>query len=256
MAENPYQAPAASVTDYQQAAFAEDLLAEPNREAAGEAVTWLREAWEGFKAQPLPWVLFFVAFMVLFLVLLALPIVGGLLQMVLLVFVFAMVAVMAEQQRTQSRIDAAAALSELGRQGGPLFIAGLIAVGATLAIGMLVGVAAAVLIGAAGLGAGSEFAIGAGALVFLLVLALMVPLYMAIWFAPTLIALHGVAPVEAFKRSFAACLHNIVPFLLYGVLVFVLAILATLPAGLGWFLLGPVLLLAQYTSYRAIFFAR
>jgi uncharacterized membrane protein len=56
------------------------------------------------------------------------------------------------------------------------------------------------------------------------------------------------------KASFVACLRNIVPFLVYGVILFVLAIVASIPFGLGWLVLGPVMAASLYAGYRDIFF--
>ena len=55
------------------------------------------------------------------------------------------------------------------------------------------------------------------------------------------------------KGSFSGCLKNMLPFLLYGVVLFVLSILASLPLLLGWLVLGPVFGASIYTSYRDIY---
>ena len=49
-------------------------------------------------------------------------------------------------------------------------------------------------------------------------------------------------------------MKNVVPFLIYGLIMFLLAIVATLPALLGWLILGPVLFATFYTGYRDIFY--
>lgn len=89
-----------------------------------------------------------------------------------------------------------------------------------------------------------------GCLFFLL---LLLPLVMAIWFAPALIMLAGLSPVEAMKASFAGCLRNVLPFLVYGVIGVLLAIVASIPLGLGWFVLVPVAIASIYASYCDIF---
>jgi len=76
---------------------------------------------------------------------------------------------------------------------------------------------------------------------------------MVIWFATALVVFRNVAPVEALKASFAASLKNAVPFLAYGVLYLVAAIVASIPFGLGWILLVPVLMLTMYVSYKDVF---
>jgi hypothetical protein len=42
----------------------------------------------------------------------------------------------------------------------------------------------------------------------------------------------------------------------FGVAFFLLAIVATIPVGLGWLVLGPVLLASIYTGYRDIYYER
>jgi uncharacterized membrane protein len=76
---------------------------------------------------------------------------------------------------------------------------------------------------------------------------------MAFLFAPALVTLDGLAPVEAIKASFSACLSNILPMLLFGLIYTLLAILALLPMGLGYLILIPVTLVAVYCAYQSIF---
>jgi uncharacterized membrane protein len=92
-------------------------------------------------------------------------------------------------------------------------------------------------------------------LVMLLVLALAIPIYMALWFAPALVVFDNLTAVEAMKTSFAACLKNIVPFLLYSVILMLLAVVASIPFGLGFLILLPVMIASIYTAYRDIFLA-
>jgi uncharacterized membrane protein len=91
-------------------------------------------------------------------------------------------------------------------------------------------------------------------LALLIMLALMLPIIMAVWFAPALVVFHEQAAGEAMKNSFVACLKNIVPFLLYSVILFLLAIVASIPLGAGFLVLGPVIVASLYASYRDIFF--
>jgi hypothetical protein len=87
----------------------------------------------------------------------------------------------------------------------------------------------------------------------LVAMALSIPIYMALWFAPALVVLRGLAPVAAVKESFLGCLKNIVPFLIYGLVMLVLGIVAAIPLGLGWLVLGPVAIASVYTAYRDIY---
>src|SRR5262249_28740049 len=76
----------------------------------------------------------------------------------------------------------------------------------------------------------------------LIFLALLIPLLMAYWFAPSLVVFHRLEPLEAMKMSFIGCLKNWVAFLIWGLLGLVLAIIATIPFMLGRLVAWPVFL--------------
>lgn len=65
--------------------------------------------------------------------------------------------------------------------------------------------------------------------------------------------LDNMAPVESIKTSFSACLKNILPLLVFGIIYFLLAIVAAIPILLGFLILIPVSILAMYCSYKSIF---
>jgi len=90
-------------------------------------------------------------------------------------------------------------------------------------------------------------------IVVLVALALMLPLIMAIWFAPAIVVFHDVQSMAAMKASFAGSLRNFVPFLVYGVVGLGLAIVAAIPLGLGFLVYGPMLWATVYTGYRDIY---
>ena len=61
------------------------------------------------------------------------------------------------------------------------------------------------------------------------------------------------ASVEAMRLSFFACVKNIVAFQIYALFLVVLTIIATMPYGLGLFVLVPTLFASIYASYQDIF---
>jgi len=87
----------------------------------------------------------------------------------------------------------------------------------------------------------------------LVALLLSIPLMMAAWFSPLLVVFHGLQPILAMKRSFFACLKNIIPFQLYGLLLIILTMLALMPYGVGMVLLVPTIFASIYVSYKNIF---
>ncbi len=84
-------------------------------------------------------------------------------------------------------------------------------------------------------------------------LGLSVPLMMAAWFAPLLVVFKDMPAVAAMQLSFLACIKNIIPLQLYTITMVVLAVIAAMPYGLGFFLLVPVLFASLYASYADIF---
>ena len=85
--------------------------------------------------------------------------------------------------------------------------------------------------------------------------ALLVPLAMATWFAPALVMLDGVPAIRALQLSLRACVVNMLPFLLYGLLMFALLLIAVLPLFAGLVLWVPLAVISAYTSYRDVFAA-
>lgn len=87
----------------------------------------------------------------------------------------------------------------------------------------------------------------------LLGLTLLLPLLMAYWFAPALVVFGNMSAVAAMKTSLAASLRNYAPFLVYGLAIFGLFILASLPVLLGFLVMVPLAFISYYTSYQDIF---
>lgn len=86
----------------------------------------------------------------------------------------------------------------------------------------------------------------------LIAAALFVPLAMAMWFAPALVMLDKLPAWRAMALSVQACLTNILPFLLYGLVMSALLLIAlALVVGIALWL--PLAILTAYTSYRDIF---
>ena len=87
----------------------------------------------------------------------------------------------------------------------------------------------------------------------LIAMLLVMPVLMAYWFAPILAGLHNLTALDAMKLSFAACLKNMLPFLLYGLIFMVLLILAIIPVGLGLVIVVPMMMTSLYSSYLDVF---
>ncbi len=88
---------------------------------------------------------------------------------------------------------------------------------------------------------------------------LSIPLVMASWFSPLLVYLHDMKIAQAMLLSLRACIHNMMPFLIYGGLLFGALMLvtpvsmATRILDLGMWLLAPLVIPSIYASYKDIF---
>jgi len=69
------------------------------------------------------------------------------------------------------------------------------------------------------------------------------------------VVLQNLDAVEAMKRSFSGCLRNVLPFLLFGLLLLPLSLLGLITLGLGLLVVVPIIYAATYAAYRDIFLA-
>jgi len=229
---------------------------------AGEGWTWIARGWGLFTRAPLMWILSMLIVFVAAVVMNFIPIIGGLAFQVLNPVIAAgfVVACRSLEQGGEFELEHLFAGFKI-RFGnlvvlGLLFLAGTIAIFLVFAAFLGFTILGAILTGDAQQIAAtmmrSFFGLALGGLV---AMALWVPLIAAIWFAPALVVMHDVGPVEAMKQSFVASFRNFVPFLLYGIVMLVFAVLAAIPIGLGFLVWMPLAIASTYAAYRAIFTA-
>ena len=68
-----------------------------------------------------------------------------------------------------------------------------------------------------------------------------------------LVVLNGEEPIAALQKSFRGCWTNLGAMAVYGLIFIGLAIVASIPFGLGWLVLGPVMAGSWYASWRETF---
>lgn len=217
---------------------------------------WIAEGYELFKAAPGPWLGIAVLWLVILMGLAMLPF-GSLIWSALSpVFIGGvLLGCRGLGQGSPLKIEQLFACFGNG-QFGTLATLGVLGLAAQFLIALLAvaiiypALPAGLASGHAGLGAIAIFPVMLG---ILLATALMLPLAMALWFAPALIALGGEQPVNALKLSLAASWVNMGAFTVYGLLMLVLIVIAAIPFGLGLLVAGPVLMGSIYAAYRDIF---
>ncbi len=234
---------------------------------AGSGFAWISKAWRLFKEAPGSWVACFLIFVLIMIVLAVIPLLGNIVAALISPLLIGGMMLGCRELERDEELTVAHLFEGFKVNAGPLFVLGLLEFALSLVVMLVAAVIIFFTVGMVFLGilfgqspeAGTTLDPGywAGALTMLLVVvALFIPVTMAVWFAPALVMLDNVEPVKALKWSFFACLKNIWPFFVYGLVMFLLAIVATIPFGLGWLLLGPVVIASVYTGYRDIFHGR
>jgi uncharacterized membrane protein len=223
---------------------------------AGRGWDWIASGWELFKKQAGMWIALVLVALVIFFVLALIPVVGSLATFVLQP-VFAAGVLLGSREVDEGReLEISHLFAGFKQKFAQLLTVGAIYLGAAIAIALVVGLATGASIFAVMSGAGAPATPAAALtvlLALLIMLALLLPVIMAVWFAPALVLFHDKNAVDAMKESFSGCLRNIVPFLVYSIVMLVFSLIASIPLLLGWLVLGPMLCTSYYTSYKDIY---
>ncbi len=256
---NPYQPPEPHAAG---AALAEagNFIAGGRAVDAGRGWEWIATGFALFKKQPGIWILILIVLLACWILISLVPLIGALANLLLLQVFMGGIMLGCRALDRDETLEVGHAFAGFKQNTSNLVVLGLLAL-----IAWVIILIPALLI----MGGGSFLAMMRGgsdlagiaalgltfALAMLVVLALSIPLYMALWFAPALIVFHDMAPVAAMQASFSASLKNMIPFLLYGVILLALCVIAAIPFGLGFLVLAPVVMASIYTAYHDIFFA-
>ena len=232
---------------------------------SGRGSAWWSEGWRLFVAAPGPWIAITVIFLVLFVMIALIPIIGSVATTLLMPVFAGGVFIGCRSLDRGGALTVGHLFASFSDRLGPLIFVGVIYLIGTFVIVFVVIACLIATVGISGLSAlvsGDPFEaswtlltnVGLGALLALLFgMLLGIPLLMAYWYAPALVVFRNDEPLAAMKTSFTACLVNMLPMLVYGVLGLVFAIAATIPFCLGWLVLGPVFAASVYASYKDIF---
>ena len=240
-------------------------MAEPRAVSAGRGASWWSEGWRLFTPAVGVWLLTLLILIVLNVAGSVVPIVGSLAMQVLYPVFSGGLMLGCRALDRGNPLTLGHLFAGFSQRTGPLIVVGLIYTGLAVLItaivaGMMVAIFGVTIFGMltgsvdpSQTGISLDSAVIAVLLGVLFFLLLLLPLFMAIWFAPALVMLGGMNPGAAMAASFRGCMRNVVPFLLYGLVGIGLAVVASIPFGLGWLVLGPVTMASMYTSYCDIF---
>jgi uncharacterized membrane protein len=235
------------------------------RVEAGRGWGWIVEGWQSFAQAPGIWIVILLIYLGISVVLSFIPFVGGLAYMLLSpVLVGGMLYGAAAQARgepleiahlfrgfqDQERMGPLVLLGLIGLAGYVVMIlVALVFVGGGLMMGAVMDSTGAVVPPEA---MGGLF-VGAGLIALLVMLTIGLLMTMALFYGVPLVMLGGQNTWPAARDSVAACWANVLPLLVFGLIYLVLAVVAAIPFGLGFLILGPVTVSAVYASYRDVF---
>lgn len=226
---------------------------------AGRGLGWYGEGWRAFRSAPGVWIVMIIIAFVIAVVLNFVPLVGWL---VLALVTPALIGglLFAAREGLEGRdtqIGYLFAGFTLPGKLNPMLVLGAIMLALNVGLMLVMFLVVGGTMGAMGMfSPGAHMHGGTGGALFGLVALLMIILSIGIafafFFAIPLVMFTATAPVAAVQASFAAALKNIVPLIIFAVIYIVLAIIATLPFGLGYLILMPVTFGAVYAAYSEV----
>lgn len=253
---NVYAPPGASLTDDFTAT--DITLGEPQAVPAGRAMRWLSSGFELFKESPGIWIGLMVVWFVILILLSVFPVVNLLVNILTPIFIGGIMIGCRDVEEGEG-LQIGHLFAAFQGTGGRLAALGALQLLSFLAVGIVIALLLFSLGASSGIFLADMGEPGAGAMLMvvalplLLGLGLTVPIAMAFWFAPLLVAVHDVGVLDSIRLSFIGCLRNWLGFLLYGLLLMLLMIIAMIPLGLGLLVMAPVAIASVYTSHRDIF---
>lgn len=237
-----------------------DLVLPGRAMPPGAGWDWIAGGWKLFVRAPVMWIVALVLILVACIAIGIVPILGGIVVQLLQPVIGAGFIVACHSLERGGNFELEHLFAGFKKGFGNLVVVGLLFMLGGIVIFLIFLAIVAITVGTAFLAgnyeqiyttiAASMFTILVG---FLVMLALLVPLVAAYWFAPALVIMHGMAPMAAMRESFFASFRNFVPFLIYGIILVILGVLAAIPFGLGYLVLIPVMMASVYVSYRQVF---
>lgn len=246
-----------------------------NSLAAGQGLSWLKDGIWYFQRNPFAWSLSLLLWAVMFSVLMVIPLLGQISMFLLSPVFLAGFMRGADRQQQGGDFTIGDIFSGFSRSLDQLILVGFFSLlgmivvtvivmlpmgNAMLGMGMMP--ADELAMGGAGMNLDAlDMDIGVMLLGALLGLFLMIPVLMAYWFAPTLVLLKQLKAVDAIVLSFKACVKNIIPFLVYGVVACIVLLITVLLMGVvvviamqaDMWLVWPVVVLLGFVVSFAVF---
>ena len=226
---------------------------EPKLCAVGDVGGWISKGWNTYKTSWLTWTLMMVIYFVCMVVLSVIPVIGPIGTAFINPIILGGMLVAAHN----SRSGAAPQISDMfmafsnPAMRTPLFTLGAISVGIHLISGLIAGGS---LLGASAIDPSNPTALAGGfGLAVLVSIAISLVGAAALWFAVPLVAISAVAPVDAIKLSFSGTIKNVIPLIIFSIVLGILVFCGMLLFFVGLLITGPIAALAHYHCFSDIY---
>jgi hypothetical protein len=227
----------------------------PKSVSTGNSLAWIASGWGIFKLHPGQWIAAVIVFVLITMVLSFIPLVGQLANPLLTYIWFAgfMIGCQAVREGNSFSIDHLFAgfknnVGSLLGLGAIMFLVTLVlmvAMFGSMFVDLLTGVS-----DQPNFDPSNIFTmIGISFLLF-------IPVLMALFYAPALIVLQDMGVFQSLKVSFQGCLKNLLPLIIFGIVIMLLYIIGMIPLLLGLLIVVPLFFASVYASYEDIFLTK
>ncbi len=252
--DNPYQAPKTVLVEKSDPNSDEWSFVEPKSVPVGRAFSWVAEGFRFFKMAPLIWIAITIIYFIIMLFSSFIPFATNILQPMLAGGLM----LGTHDQDNGTPLEVRHLFEGFNTAGGKLAILGALMLGITmlamiiLTIVMFAGIFSGIALGEVG-GAEDSVIITTMFIVIPLVFAILIVFSAVSWFGPPLIALHDLSVGDAFKMSLIALKRNLLPIIVFSIVMMFLMILTVFTLYLGLLVVIPMFIAASYASWKDIF---
>lgn len=223
---------------------------------ASRGIGWLGDAWKLFQQSMLTWIGLCIGWVVVTLGLMIVPLIGMVASNFIQPVFFASFAIAAYKQSAGEKISMSDLWSGFRHNARALINLGALLLLAQLAILVIMAMLGLPTASAADrdlsiaeyveLLRGKEWILAVGFLLTAVVKG-------AVWFAPPLIAFHGMGTTQAMRWSLYAAISNIGAMMVYGSVLLGVFIVALIPWALGLVVVVPLMAISTFIGYRDVF---
>lgn len=242
---NPYQQPQSDVANAAPASANEFTIIAPRKISVGDAMGWIGKGHGMLSGH---WGVVLGALVVTVLITSALqiiPLLGAIAQILLTPLLYAGIVKIFHRIDTENRSDFSDLFAGFSDRTSPLIMTAV----AQLVVLLVAGVVLGGLFFLLGRDGGTAAIVALGLLATVAMFVFMFLFY----FAVPLIFLGQKGVVDAMKLSLDACLKNIIPFIVYTLVISLILVVAAIPLLLGWLFVMPILAGAYYVSFKQLF---